>query len=88
MHPLKIFNGNKAWTKTTKYLGITSDSKLTYRRQILKERKIYLQVTTILTAAHWVQFVGSPRFSTYTWTTRAKFQIMSPNNVSLSRQEL
>jgi hypothetical protein len=30
-HPVKIFNENIAWTKETKYLGVTLDSKLTYR---------------------------------------------------------
>jgi hypothetical protein len=32
--PVKIFNENIAWTTTTKYLGVTLDSKLTYRTHI------------------------------------------------------
>jgi hypothetical protein len=34
MCPVKIFNENIAWTKETKYLGVTLDSKLTYRTHI------------------------------------------------------
>jgi hypothetical protein len=30
MCPVKIFNGNVAWTKETHYLGVTLDSKLTF----------------------------------------------------------
>jgi hypothetical protein len=32
--PAKNFNGNKAWTNETNYLGVILDSKLTYRTQI------------------------------------------------------
>jgi hypothetical protein len=34
MCPVKIFNENIAWTKETKYLGITLDARLTYRTHI------------------------------------------------------